>query len=112
MSMSTDADLEAAENAVCDIIKVTGETMKELESLPSCDPEKLKMLAKEFMAHLGTVRSKLSGHSSLAQEEESPAAEEKFHEDFSRKTGEIQELIKALEGQRANDSSALYASSR
>jgi len=114
MSISANGNLEAAEEAVCEIIKTTAATMKELESTPNCDPVKLKNLATEFIANLGIIRSMLSGHPLLAPEKAAlpEEDEEKFRDDFNRKSTELRELLDALGGEISSDAAALLLSLR
>ena len=41
--------LDAAEEAVCELMKTTKSTLDELQNIPNCDHERLKSLAGEFV---------------------------------------------------------------
>ena len=58
------ADLEVAEDEVCNIMKVAEETLQELQNLPQCDADKLTELSAKYMELIKSVYLRLSAYSS------------------------------------------------
>lgn len=88
-------DLDAAEEAVCEIMRNTTVTLEELQKAPHCDQAKLTHLAGEFAGLVGTVNSLLCSAEILKATPELSAEESKRlgEEEFSKNVAELRELI-------------------
>ena len=106
MEEANDSDvfraLETAEDAVCEIIRTTGDTLDELGKVPDCNPEKLKALAEEFVNLVQTVQLSLTNHLEL-RVNDPMALEDKetaFTNEYEKSLAEINLLIENISKNR------------
>lgn len=90
--------LNAAEEAVLEIMRTASDTMDELENVPVCDVGRLKDLASEYVHLVEKVQMDLKDNPYLKPcEEESAEQEEEFERAvFERESATLKSLIETL----------------
>ena len=98
-----EAKLDAAENAVLEIMRTASETMEELENVPDCNVEKLKALAAEYVHLVEEVQTNLKDNPHLIprKEEEKERDEEINNAIFEKECITLQALIEGLQAENA-----------
>ncbi len=84
------SDLGAAENNICNLLRLAEETCSELEKAPLSDPEVLNKLATDYFENIKEMRSLVVKHVAYISAEESTTED-------TRKKAEVQKQLDRIE---------------
>lgn len=96
------SNLAQAEDSICDIIRITAETLGELESLPNSNLNKLDTLALEFVNIVSSVQKNLKSNSTSLSPTDTSDREALYRDSFNQINSELNDLIEKLTDSTSN----------